>query len=120
MPRAGPKRIQQYSLEFKRRAVRLTLEVGVQVKSVAEALDIHPTMLTRWRREYGEGALGPKRLPPVRSDTRLREIQRLQELEKAHAQLLEEHELLKKAIRFWSALQRKGLLSSKGKLARLR
>lgn len=118
--RLGPKRVRRYSLDFKRNAVRLSLKPGVQVQAVASALDIHPIMLSRWRSAFEAGELGPKSLPVTRSNTQLREIRRLQELEKAHAQLLEEHELLKKAIRFWSALQRRRLLSSKGKLARLR
>jgi len=29
----------------------------VQVKEVAEALDIHPFMLSRWRKEYKEGII---------------------------------------------------------------
>jgi transposase len=120
MARAGPKRVAKYSLEFKRHAVRLTLMNGVEVQAVAKALDVHPYMLSRWRKLHREGLLGAKKLGGPRIETQRHEIRRLQELEKAHAVLLEEHELLKKAIRYWSALQRKGLLSSKGKLARLR
>lgn len=30
---------------------------GVQVQDVAEALDIHPFMLSRWRREAREGRI---------------------------------------------------------------
>jgi transposase len=119
MARAGRKRIHKYSLEFKRNAVRLTLKEGIQVQAVAAALDIHPYMLSRWRKEFRDGQLGPP-MRASRNETQSREILRLQELEKAHAQLLEEHELLKKAVRFWSALQRKGLLSSKRNTARLR
>ena len=120
MARAGPKRVRKYSLEFKRDAVRLSLKKGVEVQTIAAALDIHPIMLSRWRKEFRDGELGPKELKRPRKATQLREIRRLQDLERAHAQLLEEHELLKKAIRFWSALQRRRLLSSKGNTARLR
>ena len=96
MPRAGPKRVESYSLEFKRTAVRLSELEGVEVQAVANALDIHPMMLTRWRRESragalrGGGAAAPLKTPP------LREIKRLQVLEREHAMLREEHELLKK------------------------
>lgn len=102
MPRAGPKKILRYSLDFKRKAVRLTQLPGMQVQTVANALDIHPFMLSRWRREAREGVLrGVKpassaKIPP------LREIRRLQRLEREHALLKQEHELLKKAIRFCS------------------
>lgn len=102
MARAGPKKVQQYSLEFKLTAVRLSQQPGLQVRAVADALDIHPFMLSRWRKEVRDGVLRGKRgssrrVPPAR------EIARLQELERAHALLQEEHALLKKAIRFCSA-----------------
>ena len=101
MPRAGPKKVQQYSRAFKLAAVRLSQQAGVAVQAVAAALDIHPFMLSKWRKQVREGVLrGPRtgalRLPPVR------EIRRLQALERAYAQLQEEHALLKKAIRFWA------------------
>ena len=41
-----------------------------------------------------------------------REIKRLQVLEREHAMLQEEHELLKKAIRFWSARRQRSSRSS--------
>ena len=97
MARAGPRKVQAYSLEFKLTAVRLSAQRGMQVQAVAEALDIHPFMLSKWRKEVRDGVLRGKgrdlRVPPRR------EIRRLQELERAHALLQEEHELLKKAIR---------------------
>ena len=100
MPRAGPKKVQEYSAEFKLAAVRLSRQRGVQVQAVAAALDIHPFMLSRWRKAVRDGVLRGKRvtvkLPPPR------EIRRLQALERAHALLQEEHALLKKAIRFWA------------------
>ena len=101
MPRAGPKKIQQYSREFKLTAVRLSQQPGMQVQVVAAALDIHPFMLSRWRKAVRDGVLRGRaarapRMPPAR------EIARLQRLERAHALLQEEHALLKKAIRFCS------------------
>lgn len=101
MPRAGPRKVQQYSREFKVAAVRLSQQPGVQVQAVAAALDIHPFMLSKWRKQVRDGVLrGPRgrvRMPPVR------EIRRLQALERAYAELQEEHALLKKARRFWAA-----------------
>ncbi len=86
MPRAGPKKVQEYSAEFKLAAVRLSQQRGVQVQAVAAALEIHPFMLSRWRRAVREGRMRGKRaaavkLPPPR------EIRRLQALERAHALL---------------------------------
>ena len=46
-----PERVHRYTLEFKLSAVRLSSMSGVQVQQVAEALDIHPFMLSRWRKE---------------------------------------------------------------------
>ena len=63
------------------------------MQTVAEALDIHPFMLSRWRKEAREGVLrGRARRVAVGPR---REIKRLQTLEREHAMLKEEHELLK-------------------------
>ena len=101
MARPGPRKVREYSREFKLTAVQLSQQPGLQVRAVAAALDIHPFMLSKWRTQVREGVLRGKgrvlMLPPPR------EIQRLQELERAHALLQEEHDLLKKAIRFCSA-----------------
>jgi transposase len=87
MPRAGPKKVDRYSLEFKLTAVRLSEQPGIQVKAVAAALDIHPFMLSRWRKQVRDGELRGRgrdlRVPPPS------EIRRLQDLERAHALLQE-------------------------------
>jgi len=41
MARAGPRKIREYSLEFKLTAVQLSEQPGIQVQAVAAALDIH-------------------------------------------------------------------------------
>lgn len=110
MARAGPRKVREYSLEFKVTAVRLSQQPGIQVQAVAAALDIHPFMLSKWRKQVRDGVLRGKgrdlTVPP------LREIRRLQALERAHALLQEEHELLKKAIRFCSVERETSLRSS--------
>jgi transposase len=100
--RLSRKRLPRYSLDFKLKAVKLTQIPGMEVQAVAEALDVHPVMLSRWRQEVREGQLKGVSAGPRISKQVVREIQRLQELEKAHRLLIEEHELLKKAIRFCS------------------
>ncbi len=100
--RLSRKRLPRYGAEFKLKAIRLTQIPGMQVQAVAEALDLHPVMLSRWRQELREGRLKDSVPRPQISKRVVREIQRLQELEKAHRLLLEEHELLKQAIRFCS------------------
>ena len=57
MPRAGPRKVQRYSLEFKRKAVALSQLPDVEVQAVADALEIHPFMLSRWRKQAREGTL---------------------------------------------------------------
>jgi len=87
MARASPKKTPRYGVAFKRTAVELSQRPGLQVQAVAEALDIHPFMLFRWRKEFRQGRL---RLPTRKSEPRaakaplVREIRRLQELEREH------------------------------------
>ena len=102
MPRSGPRAVRKYSDEFKLSAVQLSQRPGLQVKSVAAALTIHPFMLSKWRKDARDGRLGARarKAPPPGP---AREIAQLQALAPAHALLKEEHELLKKAIRFCSA-----------------
>ena len=83
MARAGPRKVQRYSLEFKLTAVRLSQPPGLQVQAVAAARDLHPFMLSKWRKQVRDGVWRGKgrdlTVPPRR------EIRRLQELERAHA-----------------------------------
>jgi hypothetical protein len=54
------RRINRYTLEFKLSAVQLSRLRGVQIQDVAQALDIHPFMLSPWRKEAREGRLRDK------------------------------------------------------------
>ena len=98
----GPKKVHRYSAEFKLKAVKLSDLSGVQVRDVAEALDIHPFMLSRWRKEWRDGRLRAPGRVTLKVRER-REIEQLSRLKRQYALLREEHELLKKAIRFCSA-----------------
>ena len=102
MPRSGPRTVHRYTREFKLTAVRLSQQPGMQVKTVAAALEIHPFMLSKWRKDARDGVLRG-RAHPAPPPGPAREIKQLQALEKAHALLQLEHDLLKKAIRFCSA-----------------
>jgi transposase len=109
----GPKKVHRYSVEFKLTAVKLSGMPGVQVQTVANALDVHPFMLSRWRKEVRDGVLkGRAKGGVVEARPAAREIKRLQTLEREHAMLQEEHELLKKAIRFCSERKRRSSRSS--------
>ena len=59
--RLSAKRLPRYSLDFKLKAVKLTRIPGMEVQAVAEALDIHPVMLSRWWRSRRQ-----RRLPVSR------------------------------------------------------
>ena len=117
MRRAGPRTVRRYRDEFKLTAVRLTEQPGIQVKTVAAALAIHPFMLSKWRKDAREGKLGGNAWKAPRPGP-AREIARLQALEREHAILKEEHELLQKAIRFCSARREQSLPSSTRSAAR--
>lgn len=119
MARAGPRTVHKYSDEFKLAAVRLSQQPGIQVKTVAAALAIHPFMLSKWRKDVRDGVLRAPRTPSVPKPPRkvVRELAYLEELERKYAALQEEHDLLKKAMRFSSA--RKGT-SSPSSTARAR
>jgi transposase len=120
----GPKKVHRYKVEFKIQAVRLSLHPEIQTQDVARALDIHPFMLSKWKKDYREGKLKPAAeaaglsLPKVlRAPKRDPEKQALRRqvkqleakvearmavraLERKLAALEVEHDLLKKAIRF--------------------
>ena len=106
----GPRKVHRYTAEFKLKAVKLSHIEGVRVQDVADALDIHPFMLSRWRKEVREGRIRARAAIAPGARKR-REVQQLAEIRRQYALLQEEHELLKKAIRFCSA-QRKPSLRS--------
>jgi transposase len=112
MARPGPRSVRKYSDEFKLTAVRLSQQPGIQVRTVAASLAIHPVMLSKWRKDVRDGRLtGHARKAPGAPPTR--ELARLQQLERDYALLKEEHDLLKKAIRFRSARNARSSRSSR-------
>jgi transposase len=55
--KAGPRRIAKYEERFKATAVKLSSLPGVLIQDVAAALDIHPFMLSLWRKQVREGVI---------------------------------------------------------------
>ena len=111
MAKAGPRKVSRYCDQFKATAVKLSSLPGVLIKDVAEALDIHPFMLSLWRKQVRDGVIVAK---PAKLDVQTAaELKRLRELERKFKVLKEEHALLKKAIRFASDRKRKSSNSSK-------
>ena len=111
MAKSGPRKTNRYSDEFKATAVRLSDLPEVLIQDVAEALDIHPFMLSRWRKQAREGLIVTK---DVKIDTETAaELKRLRDIEKQYKVLQEEHAILKKAIPFVSDRKRKSSNSLK-------
>ena len=111
MAKAGPRKVEKYGDRFKATAVKLSRLPGVSVQEVAASLDIHPFMLSLWRRQVRERVI-VARASKLDVETTA-ELRRLKELERRYKVLREEHELLKKAIRFASGRKRKSSNSSK-------
>ena len=107
----GPRKVRAYGDEFKAKAVLLCLEPGVLTKDVAESLDIHPFMLSRWKKEFREGMYVADAKQLLDQGT-VAELKRLQEVERAYQRLQLEHDLLKKAIRFSSEQRERSSASS--------
>ena len=97
----NPRKIGRYPDEFKSKAVQLSLLSGISVKEVAKTLDIHPFMLSRWRKEYREGKIKIDKRFKVSSMAKdNKEINLIKKLEKENIRLKLENDLLKKWQRF--------------------
>lgn len=115
MPRyTQPRRTWHYLNEFKVKAVQLSLLEGVQVQEVAKTLDIHPFMLSRWRKEYREGKIvADKRKKITHMAKDKKELDRVKNLEKENARLRQENDLLKKWQRYLAETHQSDLDSSR-------
>ena len=106
MPRT--KRI--YDHTFKREAVLMACEAGVQLKNVAAQLGVHPNMLSRWKKQMRDsGALSKVTTRPVVSESLKAEDVKLRQLERQLAEAREENEILKKAIGIFSQTSKASL-----------
>jgi len=106
------KKTYKYSNEFKVKAVQLSYLDGVQVKTIAEALDIHPFMLSRWRKEMREGKIvADKRKKVIKLPREINENDQIRVLKKENARLRTENELLKKWQRFLAERKQSDLYS---------
>lgn len=118
MPRyTRPRRTWKYSRLFKRKAVMLSIESGASVKDVALSLDIHPFMLSRWRKECREGLLGKacqKKINMVdKKKPEQRKLPEVERLKKENERLKQENDLLKKWQRYLAEAHQNDLRSSK-------
>ena len=90
-----------YNYQFKHTAVKITDHPHIQSVDVAEALNIHPIMLYRWRQEMRDGKIEDNDTE-ARSRTALLEAKsKIRTLERQLKQLRDENVILKKAERFF-------------------
>lgn len=90
-----------YNFQFKHTAVRVTNHPAIQANHVAEALEIHPIMLYRWRQEMRQGKIEDND-KEARSINELMEAQsRIKKLEKELQKVRAENAVLKKAERLF-------------------
>lgn len=96
MPRK--KQYNFYDDSFKATAVALTEIPDVKVRQIAEVLDIHEVMLYRWRMEVSRGDIvSKKKSKAIQLDPEMKaELKRLRSVEREHAQLKLENDILKK------------------------
>ncbi len=104
----------QYTIALKEALVRLANHRYIQATDMAEALDIHPVLIYRWRKEFNEGKWRVRPMPkpkkptaPTKNDLHQKEL----ELKRANAQIKklekqlklrdEDIDILKKAERFF-------------------
>jgi len=105
---------EQYDLDFKRNAVRLSNHPDIRTRDVAEVLKIHPFMLSRWKKEFREGQYVDKSNDNSAAARLEKANQRIQQLEKQLARVQVENDLLKKARRFLSEGKVRPMPTSKG------
>ncbi len=104
----------QHTVEFKKTLVRLANHSYIQATDLAEALDIHPVLIYRWRKEYNDGKWDSYKMPskkkavgPSKNDLREKELElkrakaRIKRLEKQLSEREEDIDILKKAERFF-------------------
>jgi len=91
------KQHRRHDIQFKVHAVRLANHPQILTQDVAAALEIHPFMLSRWKKEMRDGKLVMERPAKRLKAATLTEAEgRIRELERENAQRREENDLLKK------------------------
>lgn len=95
-----------YSADFKRKIVLMSFE-DRPCKELCEEYDIHPNLLSRWRRQYAD--LGERSFPGHGNEALSDEQKQIRRLEKELKAAREEREILKKAIRIFSSTDGKNM-----------
>lgn len=88
----------KFDSEFKKEAVRLTLEGGRSVAEAARNLGIHENLLRTWKKKYAEDSEHPF---PGKGHLKPQE-EEFRRLQRENTNLKEEREILKKALGIFS------------------
>jgi len=91
----------KYTREFKEEAVKLITELGCSLSEAAQNLEIHPNLLCRWKREFGEET--KEEVNPTDKASLQMELNSLR-LENKRLRM--DREILKKAAAFFAKEQK--------------
>ncbi len=90
-----------YNYQFKHTAVSVANHPDIPTQAVAMALNIHPFMLSRWKKELREGVMADND-KEARSKSELQAAQKkIKQLERELKRVREENAVLKKAERLF-------------------
>lgn len=89
-------KIWKYPDSFKLKAVKLSLQKGAVVKDVATMLEIHPVLLSKWRKDYREGRISDNAHYQVTTiQEEKQSLDRIAALEKEVTRLRSENRILR-------------------------
>ena len=92
------KKKRKFDKEFKLEVLKMTQQSNKTIKSIAQELDIHPGVISRWRREFREQENDA--FPGKGHQTT--EEEEIRRLKKELADVKEERDILKKAVAFFA------------------
>ena len=90
-----------YNYQFKHTAVSVANHHDIHTQDVAEALNIHPFMLSRWKKQLRDGALENNDQEARSRDELLKAKEKIRKLERELKRVREENTVLKKAERIF-------------------
>ena len=90
-----------YNYQFKHAAVSVANHPDIQTQNVAVALNIHPFMLSRWKKQMRDGILEDNDQQARSRDELLDAKEKIKRLERDLKRLRQENTVLKKAERIF-------------------
>lgn len=90
-----------YNYQFKHTAVSVANHPGIHTQDVAEALKIHPFMLSRWKKQMRDGVLADNDQEARSRSELLKAKEKIKKLERELKRVREENAVLKKAERIF-------------------